>query len=683
MLKYRLRRQSWVSQPESPKLTVQPQFDPQQWWRFWRFRSEAMEHDFQKGSQRLAIILCNIWCVFSLGETISWMGNGLAEGAVTPAQVIYPFTVILVSLVLNNLVPIVRRHLTSFISLECVLMMAFVCYVTHNRAVNLHLELTEAHKAQLGPLLEWVEMSIEYRQRYAVLYGYTLTFPMLLMLTFIGFTKSTVLAMLSIPLSFGLTISVSPALTKSRMVWLMPMLMITPYCILLMIKIAHTHRQVYAGGCKLQHQTEASMKADSMLNHTLKNIMANSAGEIEQFLDLLSVACDTASLQRSLECLQRGMRWCKNRQAYLDLVAGDYVSTLEPTEIKTFGLELVAGRQLSIDFADHCVMLDTRLCDLVLDNALSNAFQHGRVEDPAVRFAIAVSDAPDGGPQKAVSFRVTNRARPYRPPLTDDFVAGLLQGHRPQHRSSPLSDGMGFRHCLTAARAHGIAVSLEQEDDLVTFTARLLADVASRTPPHTPRASERLVGHFPRGLNIYYIDDSAVARQLVERNLSTRAHPQTVRTFGEVPAEAEAFVAAVLADGHIAILDQNLDWRGTCLQGTRLVRQLLAAGFKGLICIRSANNSETDTRGYLRSGAHCVLGKELPMKQAVDAMKAAYVRHARAALFQAECRRMDTTDISPGTSVCHAEAPRGSLESHSSSITSENLPGVCSSAYWV
>ena len=103
--KMRLRRQSWVSQPESSERIVQPQFDPQQWWRFWRFRSEAMEHNFQKGSQRLAIILCNIWCVFSLGETISWMGNGLAEGAVTPTQVIYPFTVILVSLVLNNLVP--------------------------------------------------------------------------------------------------------------------------------------------------------------------------------------------------------------------------------------------------------------------------------------------------------------------------------------------------------------------------------------------------------------------------------------------------------------------------------------------------------------------------------------------------------------------------------------------------
>ena len=67
------------------------------------------------------------------------------------------------------------------------------------------------------------------------------------------------------------------------------------------------------------------------------------------------------------------------------------------------------------------------------------------------------------------------------------------------------------------------------------------------------------------------------------------------------------------------------------LQGTTLVQELLEADFKGLICIRSANTSEQDTKKYRRSGAHCVLGKELSMALAINMMKAEYVRHGRRA----------------------------------------------------
>ena len=309
-----------------------------------------------------------------------------------------------------------------------------------------------------------------------------------------------------------------------------------------------------------------------MLNHTLKNIMANSAGEIEGFLEehygeSLPVEC--SCLRRSLACLQRGMRWCKNRQAYLDLVAGDYVSNCEATCLRTFKEAVTAGRQLSVACADECVMLDTRLCDLILDNALSNAFQHGDLENPNVHLAITVTDAGlDASPgKKTVSFRVTNRARPGRPPLTEAFVAELLRGGRPTRRTNPMSDGIGFRHLMMAGRAHGMELSLWQELDLVTFEAQVAVDAADRTAVAGSHiVSEELVRQFPSGLNIYYIDDSLLAQQLVEHNLRRCAQPNCVKTFGKEPADARPFVSAVLEDAHIAILDQNLDWPGECLQ---------------------------------------------------------------------------------------------------------------------
>lgn len=57
-----------------------------------------------------------------------------------------------------------------------------------------------------------------------------------------------------------------------------------------------------------------------------------------------------------------------------------------------------------------------------------------------------------------------------------------------------------------------------------------------------------------------------------------------------------------------------------CLQrmyyGTDLLRQLLAHGYRGLACIRSANDSADDRARYAACGAHCTIGPGAPLSVA-------------------------------------------------------------------
>ena len=76
---------------------------------------------------------------------------------------------------------------------------------------------------------------------------------------------------------------------------------------------------------------QASRKADSILNHTLKNTMADAAGDIEMFLSKAAPngTPDLAHLRQAAASLGRGMRRCRHRQAYLQLAAHRYQIMLQ------------------------------------------------------------------------------------------------------------------------------------------------------------------------------------------------------------------------------------------------------------------------------------------------------------------------------------------------------------------
>eukprot|EP00668_Euglena_longa_P009395 GGOE01011338.1.p1 GENE.GGOE01011338.1~~GGOE01011338.1.p1 ORF type:complete len:234 (-),score=47.15 GGOE01011338.1:1179-1880(-) len=136
---------------------------------------------------------------------------------------------------------------------------------------------------------------------------------------------------------------------------------------------------------------------------------------------------------------------------------------------------------------------------------------------------------------------------------------------------------------------------------------------------------ESPVRHFPVGLSFAILDDSLCAQRLLEFYIRKWCAPGNIRCFGSAEADVSSFLHAALQHADIVIVDQHLEYSRTYL-GTDLVRQLLANGFPGLVCIRSGDDSPEDRVKYTESGAHCSFTKDLPGTQLVEELKRAYLR---------------------------------------------------------
>eukprot|EP00667_Euglena_gracilis_P003742 EG_transcript_3753 len=383
---------------------------------------------------------------------------------------------------------------------------------------------------------------------------------------------------------------------------------------------------------KAQH-SEQTRRADAAVNHVLKNAMAEAGGLVEVYLEAVTPPDPAAGyLHGALERLHGGMAWCRRRGALLALLADEARPAPRPTSLPRLGDALVAARAITASFAPVAVHLDHDLADLMLEIVLSNAFRHGHPTSPNVQFSIAV-DVPDPRADECtVTFRVTNRSDPACQ-LCPQLVRRLMHAGSP--RPSPTEttaecQSSGLVHCFRAALVQGMAVSLVQEDGVVTFEASVATRLVREAPPHLPARYDE-EGKFPPGLRVAVIDDSATARMLLKHQLSREPFCCVVDTFGESAADVESFLCHALRAADIAILDQHLDWPcSDLLYGTDLVRLLLHSGFQGLLCIRSANTSEADVGQYYAAGAHCVLDKLLDRAQAAATL-AGHYRLLRAA----------------------------------------------------
>jgi hypothetical protein len=403
--------------------------------------------------------------------------------------------------------------------------------------------------------------------------------------------------------------------------------------------IERVHRQRFLAQTLLQKQMHSAMSADSILNHMLKNTLADAAAHIELFL---AGSAPTAALQDSVLCLRRGMKACKQRQLYLKLVAGEYVPVQNAVHLKEFGEQLVAGRAVRSTFLDLEVFLDAALLTLILDNALNNAFKHGHPKDPDVAFTIHQLEDHPLLHEARVEFLVTNKADPSRPPLTPEVVERIMAGDRKALGActkSLLSDGIGLAHSILAAEVGSFALSLQQEEDRVVF--RLVIEThdikATESPNVCCRNGSGSValslsslrrqgpgGALPPKLRFLLLDDTAASRKIMEHHIRTYVPTARVTTFGESESDIELFVAKAIEGADIVIVDQHLEYEASYL-GTDALRQLVLLGFSGLMCVRSGDDAEEDRRRYTKCGAHCFLGKDLTGPEMVERLTAAYL----------------------------------------------------------
>eukprot|EP00667_Euglena_gracilis_P003747 EG_transcript_3761 len=379
-------------------------------------------------------------------------------------------------------------------------------------------------------------------------------------------------------------------------------------------------------------QKEASQKADSILNHILKNIMADAAGTIELFMAGVSGKGELL-LDQAIECLHRGMRWCKHRQAILRVASHAYTPRLVPVCLEDLGKDLAQGRQIATRFLDGTFFLDKTLVSIVLDNAINNAYRHGNPTDPQVRFTMSLCPLPDKEDEDEdcflLGFEVSNRVHEGRPHVSPEFVARILAGEAETTpaASCTLSDNLGLRHMYLAAEAHGMTVGLRQEADVVIFEATVEARMCSTLQRADSVDTEDCA--LPSGLVVACLDDSEVARRLLAHSLTRQLPQAVVSVFGEAEADVGAFLATALAGAHIVILDQHLMFGQKTVLGTSVIRDLLSRGYPGCIAIRSADSSPEDEAKYLGCGAHLMLSKDLRPGELVVRLTKGYVRFLR------------------------------------------------------
>eukprot|EP00668_Euglena_longa_P039134 GGOE01050351.1.p1 GENE.GGOE01050351.1~~GGOE01050351.1.p1 ORF type:complete len:376 (-),score=104.81 GGOE01050351.1:708-1784(-) len=357
----------------------------------------------------------------------------------------------------------------------------------------------------------------------------------------------------------------------------------------------------------------------------------------------------------------------------------------------------MAGRPVTSIFPDVTVHLDRALCNLILENALSNAFKHGDPQDPNVQFTIMAESlpmpllCPIGSPCPAATVRVvltvSNAADPLQPPLTEEVVKKLLSGEAtnvPEQREvkSALSDRIGLSHCLMAAKQGGLTVALWQAEGFVHFqvTVDTILVPVDREPAEI-HDSEAPAHQFPPGLSYALIDDSTCAQRLLEFYIRSWCDPAEVHSFGTMEADVALFQETALQHADIVITDQHLQYSQTYL-GTDLVRQLLANGFPGLLCIRSGDDSPEDRAKYAESGAHCSFAKDLPGSQLVEELKQAYLQlqlPGPRSCFPPSAPSMQWAVTSPSRlslneSPCPTPPPRGSAHSSHSLFHASVVP---------
>ena len=337
--------------------------------------------------------------------------------------------------------------------------------------------------------------------------------------------------------------------------------------------VAHFRRSRFESEYRFETQLaesiEASRKADSILNHTLKNTMADASTCLELYLAALgdTVSSGVGHLRRSQECLRRGMMNCHNRETYLKLSSGTYRPLCSTVQLAAFANDLVTGRAVTRRVVALTVQIDPVTCGLVLENALTNALRHADPANPDVQLVIEEIPASEHSPvdptdpradrlgpptdrrrpshassrysvcssttghsaRTLLHFHLSNRANPAEPPLDEARVALLLKGEgaRPTQK---ISDHLGLQHIRLGAEAQGMAFTLRPDGDRVVFEAELwVTKLLQPQGRSSTNVGGEGLGVFPSGLCFCCVDDSPSQRRLLDHAINTHLHTSAGR----------------------------------------------------------------------------------------------------------------------------------------------------------
>eukprot|EP00667_Euglena_gracilis_P004417 EG_transcript_4441 len=625
---------------------------------------EYAQHD-RADMQRFLTVWCLGASFFCLESTLARLfsyGLFSEAGSVPFVIQLLPNVLLAIAWPLGAFVPVMRRHVDKLMSLICFLLLGVVAarmvvmtnlmversHTTYLVDVWQSLGSDEHLRAQLGG---YVRAVIHESQLQEAMLSAFFTFNTV---QFMGLRWHLVAVYAALPVLFSLASYWTSGSLPLRV--LLFSLSISAVALIWSVYVRRKQGQRFVSDYMLQRSREKeaqvvqegmqkeltfmdmARRADTVLNHILKNTMADAAGCIQLYAGAAATLLPP-DLAQALSCLDAGMRWCKNRQTLLRVSSGDYVPALTAVNLREFGQGLVRGRPIEGFFTDLTVMLDAVLCSIMLDNGLMYMSHLVDANGPRLRFATQIEPHPSTDPREAaqgkLTFSVMGHAPSGAPPLTPDIVARLLSGelHCGLPVGTDMADHLGLQYMFLAAEAVGMDVFLGQDDDQIKLRLSVHADILHGTLQDAACAISD-ASSLPDGLTVLVIDDSAIARRLLVHTLTAAVSNVVVRAYGQSPAEVEDFLDDALAGADIVILDQHLDYGSATVFGTELLQLLHQKGFAGFSCIRSANVSAENQAAYLRAGADCAIGKDVRPDDLLRCLAAHYAKRLRGQSFR-------------------------------------------------
>jgi len=366
---------------------------------------------------------------------------------------------------------------------------------------------------------------------------------------------------------------------------------------------------------------KAEKHADSVLNHNLKNILADGIALVE----LYQLTSDKKNLEDAKLSMKRGMAWTRRRQSLIMACNGTYQLQYKKTTVRNMVLDCICGRNMDSTYnwgtfpTNLMLEIDPMLIELVLENGISNAIKHSPSGLPGIICHLSDNIGTNTTLLKLI---VQNKATPGAPFISEKRERELFKCGTHDSGTEASSDRIGLGHAVMAAAMLGGAVSLRQSEDIVSYT---LTVPSVKFHHGITTKSESIMDDVPlpkqkieqsshkknKALRGMLIDDSRVARKFGDKILMpTILGMQNWVILGESPEEAELSISIALAMNiDIIIIDENLDYDCEEKSGSDICAQMKRKGVNALLCIRSGNTSADDIEKYTRAGAHFVICK--------------------------------------------------------------------------
>jgi DNA-binding NarL/FixJ family response regulator len=289
------------------------------------------------------------------------------------------------------------------------------------------------------------------------------------------------------------------------------------------------------------------------------------------------------------------------------------------------------------------IMLDWKLLRIALDNIMTNVRQH---DSNFSTFMCRIS-----GAQSIISFGLSIKIefsnRIINVPPTNESHQGLgiptikrvLEKLGGSLECGSSENGIFTSELVFDCGKKGApSVSEEQLCSNSNFIHDLcLGDVPSVSKTEPPARKPRML----------YADDDILFRKLAKIVISECDGSSNSVITGESPQQVSRISSDILnADPpiDIVILDQHLGpgKTGSEVLGTNIVKELREQDYDGIVCVRSANDSNENRESYMKSGADQVLAKDQTPSQIKDIV---------CALWNKKCLTRDTMKSHKGTRV--------------------------------